>query len=102
MFGSAWVYVAIAGLLCAHLLILLYAYRVNRSDSAFDAAPVEAATDAGAVDADDAAAGGDTVCQCPECGTENDPTYRFCRQCVAELPATHLHIEHPGRQQQPY
>lgn len=91
--GPAWVYVAIACLLCAHLLILLYAYRVNRADSAFDAAPA---------DVDEATTADDAVCQCPECGTENDPTYRFCCQCVAELPATHLHIEHPGRQQQPY
>lgn len=22
---------------------------------------------------------------CPACGTPNDPTYRFCRQCVADL-----------------
>jgi len=93
MLGSEWVYAAIALLLCAHLLILLYAYRANRSDSAFDA-------DAVAADAS-----GDpeaVVCRCPECGTENDRAYRFCRQCIAELPATQLHIEHPGRQQQPY
>jgi predicted amidophosphoribosyltransferase len=23
---------------------------------------------------------------CAECGTDNDPAYRFCRECVAELP----------------
>jgi len=93
--GSAWVYASIALLLCAHLLILLYAYRANR----FDADPL----DTGAAVGDGAGAdGGDSVCRCPECGTQNDRTYRFCRQCVAELPAAHLQIEHPSRQQQPY
>jgi predicted amidophosphoribosyltransferase len=23
---------------------------------------------------------------CTECGTDNEPAYRFCRECVAELP----------------
>lgn len=23
---------------------------------------------------------------CEECGTDNEPAYRFCRNCVAELP----------------
>ncbi len=25
---------------------------------------------------------------CPECGAGNDPEYRFCRDCVAELPGS--------------
>ncbi|MFB6103436.1 MAG: hypothetical protein ABEJ73_12850 [Haloplanus sp.] len=24
--------------------------------------------------------------RCPNCGSANDPDYRFCRECVAELP----------------
>lgn len=96
MQGNEWVYVAIAVLLSAHLLMLLYAYRANRSDSGFDA-DIGVDDTGGASERDDSA-----ICRCPECGTENDSTYRFCRECVAELPATQLHIEHPGRQQQPY
>lgn len=23
---------------------------------------------------------------CPQCGTENEPGYRYCRSCVCELP----------------
>jgi len=111
MLGTEWVYVAVGVLLCAHLLMLLYAYRANRSDSAFDAEPVDSSSgdtgragigheESGHGDSDDPS--GETVCRCPECGTDNDTAYRFCRQCAAELPATNLHIEHPGRQQQPY
>ncbi|MDH5020912.1 zinc ribbon domain-containing protein [Halobacterium rubrum] len=29
---------------------------------------------------------GDDGVECPRCGTENDPEYRFCRSCVAQLP----------------
>jgi hypothetical protein len=38
---------------------------------------------------DDGAApgpGDDAVVACSECGAANDAEYRFCRQCVAELP----------------
>ena len=24
---------------------------------------------------------------CPDCGTENDPAYTFCRRCIADLTA---------------
>lgn len=27
---------------------------------------------------------------CPECGTENDPEFTYCRDCVAELPGSDL------------
>lgn len=30
---------------------------------------------------------GETV-TCPECGADNDPEYRYCRDCVAELPGS--------------
>lgn len=104
MTGTEWVYAAIAALLFAHLLTLLYAYRVNQSESSFDAASTEETTGSDDVTRPRNLTGSEdpSVCRCPECGTENDSTYRFCRQCVAELPAANLHIEHPGRQQQPY
>lgn len=95
MTGNEWVYAAIAGLLFAHLLTLLFAYRSNRSEPAADA-PTETVS----VDRGDQHEPG--VCRCPECGTENDSTFRFCRQCVAELPSTQLEIEQGGGRQQPY
>jgi len=95
MLGNEWVYAAIAGLLFAHLLTLLYAYRSNRSEPAADAA-AETAT----VDRVQQREPG--VCRCPECGTENDSSYRFCRQCVAELPGPQLQLEQAGGRQQPY
>lgn len=95
MLGTEWVYVAIGLLLSAHLVTLLYAYRSNGSSTG-------AGFEADAVDAGLEGDGESTVCQCPECGAENDSTYRFCRECVAELPAGQLHIEHPGGRQQPY
>lgn len=27
---------------------------------------------------------------CPECDTENDPEFTYCRDCVAELPGSDL------------
>ncbi|WP_324756149.1 zinc ribbon domain-containing protein [Haloarcula montana] len=30
---------------------------------------------------------GPAVLACPACGTENESGYRYCRECVAELPA---------------
>jgi len=30
--------------------------------------------------------GDDVTVECLECGTENEPGYRYCRECVAELP----------------
>jgi hypothetical protein len=32
---------------------------------------------------------------CPQCGARNDPSYRFCRICVADLPGSAGHGE-PG------
>ena len=36
--------------------------------------------------------GGGTVVACPDCGTENERGYRYCRSCVAELPGSNLPI----------
>lgn len=33
---------------------------------------------------------------CPQCGARNDPSYRFCRICVADLPGRAGHDEPSG------
>ena len=38
-------------------------------------------------DGDGGAPDGPTV-TCPACGVENDPEFRYCRDCVAELPGS--------------
>jgi hypothetical protein len=30
----------------------------------------------------------DVTVECLECSTENEPGYRYCRECVAELPGS--------------
>lgn len=68
MAGSPLVAVIVAALFTAHVLTLLYLLRSRRRSGAGH--------------------GGDAaVCRCGNCGERNDPGYRFCRNCVTELPA---------------
>jgi hypothetical protein len=62
---------AVAGLAVLHLLTVYAAHRMRSA--------------AGAVDPAMAAA--DDAVRCPECETVNERGYRFCRACVADLPA---------------
>lgn len=101
MQGNEWVYVAIAALLGAHAVMLVYAYRSQGSEtslSRFSEGPdrSEPASPTNDESSDEG------YCRCPNCGAENDTTYRFCRECIAELPAAQLQIDHPSKQQQPY
>jgi ribosomal protein L40E len=34
------------------------------------------------------AADGEVTVECRKCGTENEPGYRYCRECIAELPGS--------------
>ncbi len=67
--ASDWVFIAIGLLLLTHLGILIYAFR-NRQR------PATEQTQGGT---------GENVL-CPDCGETNEPTYRYCRHCVTELP----------------
>jgi hypothetical protein len=78
-----WLLVATAGLILLHLLVVAYAFwrsgsGRDRTASVSDAArPVERDGDSGQVE--------DGV-HCPACGVANEAGYRYCRQCVSELP----------------
>lgn len=36
------------------------------------------------------------VVECPDCGTDNDLGYRFCRNCVNELPTAASFVDRTG------
>jgi hypothetical protein len=77
MMGTEWLYGAIALLVGIHVLTMLYAYRSR--DEGATATTEPDAEQPTLADPDD-----DRI-NCPQCGTTNDPTYRFCRTCVADL-----------------
>ncbi len=86
MDAPTWVYASIAGVTVLHLFVLVY-LRARRRGSAASAPGSAAGGDAtGDADAD---ADGDTV-RCRQCGAENQRRFRFCRNCVAELPGASL------------
>lgn len=67
-----WVYGAIGLLVALHLVALV---RADRKGTESERA--------------ERGSEGDTSSQgaeCPDCGVVNDERYRFCKQCVSELP----------------
>lgn len=71
-----WVYGATILLAVLYGVMLLYAYRNGRrAAQLFSEEDVEAYV------------GADRV-ECPDCGVANDTGYRYCRQCVSELPGS--------------
>lgn len=67
---QAWLIATVVGLMALHLLVVLSALRARRTEPARTV---------------DRTASGVGV-RCPDCEAENEPGYRFCRQCVTELP----------------
>lgn len=63
--------------------------RPDAEDTAGDP-PRDAGADA------DAHVEADELTPCPTCGTPNDPTYRFCRWCIADLSDTGTSIGGAG------
>lgn len=79
----------LAALLVAlHFVVAAYLYRVALSGdgSGFDR---EKGTDERTPEAIDRRLDGtDGTVPCPTCGAPNDPCFKFCRRCVADLTAT--------------
>lgn len=72
-----WVYIAIALLFGIHLVVLAYAFRGGSATGV--ATPRNGRSEP-------ADAPGDDTVRCPNCATQNEHGYRFCRECLAELP----------------
>lgn len=91
---DTWVYAAFGVLLGLHLVTLVYAYRA-RGTLPWQIEGTESATaENDGVDED--------VCYCDECGAENEVGYRFCRNCVSELPTASPRPRKPRGREQPY
>ena len=69
---AAWLYVALFALVAVQLVVIYLNLAAQRDRNAGDDA-VDASADA---------------VTCPDCGTENEREYRFCRRCVGELPGS--------------
>lgn len=69
-----------------YLVVLAWVHRCRRSTSSVGIEHPES------VAAEPPADGGAVIC--PDCGNENDDGYRFCRNCVAELPGGTVHLKH--------
>lgn len=83
---ETWALEIVAAFAVLQLLALAYFYYRVRDDSD-DREPGTLAPEAVDVDAADGteAADGREPVACSECGAENDPDYRYCRDCVADL-----------------
>jgi hypothetical protein len=71
-----WVYGGILLLTLLHSLVLIYAYSKSQNASATssDENARQYVTENGI--------------ECPNCGVLNERGYRYCRQCVVELPGS--------------
>lgn len=76
---------AVALVVVLHVVVAAYVYRVAQPGEGqlFER---EASSDERAVPPlDDTLETPDDSVSCPTCGAPNDPSYRFCRRCVADL-----------------
>lgn len=85
MDAPTWVYASIVGVTVLHLFMFVY-LQARRRGSAVSAPGPTASGDAG----DAAGDGDDDTVRCRECGAENRRQFRFCRNCVTELPGASL------------
>lgn len=73
----AWLYGVLIALIAVQLFAAYASVRTHRTDGTALGDETDAVVDESA-----------EVVSCPSCGAENDLGYRFCRQCVGELPVS--------------
>jgi hypothetical protein len=101
MFTDPWQFGLVVVLIGTNLAVSYWLYRQlqdtgrgsvlglgGESRSRESLAPERPGDDAGEPTATDHDADRSASVACPACGTPNDPEYRFCRACVAELAAS--------------
>jgi hypothetical protein len=87
---------ALVGIQLAAFLYLYYRHRDERARAAGETDGVDGARSVSADASTEPAERKDEAehVECTDCGTRNEPDYRYCRQCVSELSRESV----PGRQ----
>jgi len=78
-----WLFVALGLLFGAYLATLAYLLRQGATRE-----PSAAGTGGGATATDGEESVTEDAVYCPNCSTENERGYKFCRECLAELPTS--------------
>jgi len=74
-----WQLAFVLGLALSHAAMAVVYYWLRRN-------PASTANDVRLADNVTSAPTDEFLATCPECGTENELGYRYCRNCVSELP----------------
>lgn len=69
---ETWALQIVLVLATVQLLAVLYFYRYRRTESPSDSTTADPAAETSSI-------------ECSVCGAENDPEYRYCRRCIADL-----------------
>lgn len=89
-----WFVVVALALVVLHVAVAAYLYRSateTSTSSADEYLPVQSPESRESASEAD----GDLIA-CKSCGTPNDPSYRFCRQCIADLTSGGAGMSGPG------
>jgi len=83
-----WVFAAIAALLLVHVIVVATAIRYGGGHPPRQVTHQPHSESRSEASADTEASGhhADGTVTCPDCGEPNEAEYRYCRQCVSELP----------------
>ena len=82
MSDPLWLGAAVALFVLLHVAVAAYLYRSAAADG-----PDHAGEYVPAQADERPTSPADERVPCPTCGVPNDPSYRFCRRCVADLSA---------------